>query len=98
MTGSRSIPLFNSLPFVKDWLDEHFQRGNPSAFLIPSRDRKNFGKKLRCNSLNCIYRYYKSKYFPKLLKDPDVPRDEKQKIKKLPDKPWDPYIRSALNA
>jgi len=49
-TGSRSIPLFNSLPFVKDWLDEHFQRGNPSAFLIPSRDRKNFGKKLRVNS------------------------------------------------
>jgi integrase/recombinase XerD len=92
-TGSRVIPLFNSLPFVKDWLDEHFQRGNPSAFLIPSRDRKNFGKKLRCNSVNCIYRYYKSKYFPKLLKDPHVPRDEKQKITNLLDKPWNPYIR-----
>jgi len=26
-TGSRSIPLL----FVKDWLDEHFQRENPSA-------------------------------------------------------------------
>ena len=97
-TGSRSIPLFNSLPFVKDWLDEHFQGGNPNAFLIPSRDRKNFGKKLRGISINYLYRYYKSKYFPKLLKDPNVPRDEKQKITKLLNKPWNPYIQSALYA
>src|SRR5207245_2499342 len=44
-------------------------------------------------SINYLYRYYKSKYFPKLLKDPNVPTDEKQKIIKLLDKPWNPYIR-----
>lgn len=36
-TGSRSTPLFNSIPYIKDWLDEHIQRGNSNAFLISSR-------------------------------------------------------------
>ena len=56
-TGSRSVPLFNSIPYVKDWLDDHIQRGNPNAFLIPSRDRSNFGRKLVGPSLNIIYAY-----------------------------------------
>ena len=38
-TGSRPIPLISSIPYVKDWLDLHPQRGNPNAFLIPSFDR-----------------------------------------------------------
>jgi integrase len=33
-TGTRSIPLFDSIPYVKDWLDEHPLRGNPNAFLV----------------------------------------------------------------
>ena len=53
-TGSRSEPLFNSIPYVKDWFDDHIQGGNPNAFLIPSKDRKNFGKKLVEASLNTI--------------------------------------------
>lgn len=92
-TGSRSTPLFNSIPYVKDWSDEHFQRGNPNAFLIPSKDRKNFGKRLKGISLNNIYRAYKTKYFPKLLEDPNVPNDYKNKIRELLKKPWNPYIR-----
>ena len=96
-TGSRSTPLFYSIPYVKDWLDEHVQRGNPNAFLIPSRDRKNFGKKLVAISLNLIYAKYKSKYFPKLLEDPNVPTEDMNKIRELLKKPWNPYIQSALN-
>ena len=96
-TGSRSTPLFNSIPYIKDWLDEHIQRGNSNAFLIPSRDRKNFGKRLAGASINTIYRFYKSKYFPKLLEDPDVPIEDKNKIRELLDKPWNPYMQSALN-
>lgn len=92
-TGSRSVPLFNSIPYVKDWLDDHIQRGNPNAFLIPSRDRKNFGKKLVGVSLNFIYTNYKSKYFPALLEDPNVPTEDKNKIRELLKKPWNPYIR-----
>jgi integrase/recombinase XerD len=41
-TGSRPIPLISSIPYVKDWLDSHPQRGNPNAYLIPSlSDRTN---------------------------------------------------------
>jgi integrase len=92
-TGSRSTPLFNSIPYVKDWLDEHIQRGNPNAFLIPSRDRKNFGKRLVADSIYTIYRTYKTRYFPKLLEDPNVPTEDKNKIRELLKKPWNPYIR-----
>jgi len=31
--------------------------------------------------------------FPKLLKDPNVPAEDKQKIKELLKKPWHPYMR-----
>ncbi|HXP49984.1 MAG TPA: hypothetical protein VN922_08525, partial [Bacteroidia bacterium] len=96
-TGNRSTPLFNSIPYIKDWLDEHIQRGNSNAFLIPSRDRKNFGKRLAWASLNTIYRFYKLKYFPKLLEDPNVPIEDKNKIRELLNNPWNPYMQSALN-
>jgi integrase/recombinase XerD len=33
-TGTRTLPLINSIPYVKDWLDEHPQRANPNAPLI----------------------------------------------------------------
>jgi integrase len=33
-TGSRPLPLINSIPYVKDWLESHPQRGNPSAPVI----------------------------------------------------------------
>jgi integrase/recombinase XerD len=32
-TGNRSIPLFASIPYVKDWIDDHPQGRNPNAFL-----------------------------------------------------------------
>jgi hypothetical protein len=92
-TGSRSVPLFNSIPYVKDWIDDHIQRGNPNAYLIPSRNRKNFGKTLSGISLNFIYANYKSKYFLALLDDPNVPSEDKNKIRELLKKPWNPYIR-----
>ena len=33
-TGSRSIPLINSIPYVKDWIDSHPQKTNLNAYLI----------------------------------------------------------------
>jgi hypothetical protein len=33
-TGQRHIPLNNSLPYSKDWLDDHPQSGNSNAFFI----------------------------------------------------------------
>jgi integrase len=39
-TGTRHIPLFSALPYIKDWLDSHPQRGNPNAFLIATLEMK----------------------------------------------------------
>jgi len=42
----------------------------------------------------------KDKFFPKLLdnNNPNVPPEDKHKIKELLKKPWNPYIQSALSA
>ena len=33
-TGTRNIPLINSIPYLKDWIDQHPQAGNPNSPLI----------------------------------------------------------------
>jgi hypothetical protein len=40
-----------------------------------------------------IYRYYKEEFLPKLLENPTVPDEDKEKIKNLLSKPFNPYIR-----
>jgi hypothetical protein len=82
------------VPYIKDWLDSHPQRGNPNAYLIPSMDRKHrrFGDKMKSISMNLIYREYKLRFFPSLLEDPKVPPEDKQKIRELLQKPWNPYV------
>jgi integrase len=92
-TGSRIIPLFNSIPYIKDWLNNHPQPGNPNALLIPSLNAATFGRKLSPLSLNGIYREYRTKRFPYLLNDENVPLEDKNKIRELLKKPWNPYIR-----
>jgi integrase/recombinase XerD len=92
-TGSRIIPLFNSIPYIKDWLNNHPQPGNPNALLIPSLKRSTFGQKLSSTSLNRIYHRYRTKIFPRLLNDENVPTEDKNKIRWLLKKPWNPYIR-----
>jgi integrase/recombinase XerD len=93
-TGSRPIPLISSIPYVKDWLDSHPQRGNPNAFLIPSLSDRGFGRKMAVSGIAMVYRRYRLEYFEKLSeKDPSVPPEDKKKIKELLKKPWNPYIR-----
>jgi integrase len=92
-TGTRHIPLINSIPHLKDWLDSHPQRGNSNAFLICSLSHRSFGKHLMVNALRHLYRDYKLDFFPKLIDDPMVPAEDKQKIGDLLQKPWNPYIR-----
>jgi integrase/recombinase XerD len=41
-TGTRNLPLIDSLPYLKDWLDRHPHRNNSNCYLICSMDRKNF--------------------------------------------------------
>jgi len=97
-TGSRTVPLFSSIPFVKDWLNNHPQPGNSNAYLIPSKNRAAFCRKMAEVSLNRIYNRYKTKMFPSLLNDENVPVEDKNKIQQLLKKPWNPYIQSALSA
>jgi integrase len=94
-TGTRHIPLLSSLPYVKDWIDSHPQRGNQNSYLIPSFDRHNrkFGNKMKTSSLNVIYNKHKTEFFPSLLLDPKVTPEDKKKITELLKKPWNPYIR-----
>ena len=92
-TGNRVIPLFNSIPYIKDWINNHPQPGNPDALLIPSMKRSTFGRKLSPLSLNGIYHRYQKKRFPDLLNDENVPIEDKNKIRELLNKPWNPYIR-----
>lgn len=94
-TGSRHIPLINSIPFVKDYLDlEHPQPNNQNAPFICGVGRASLGKHLRPISLTNMYStLYKKAYFPKLLTSPNITSEDKEKIKKLLNKPWNPYIR-----
>jgi integrase/recombinase XerD len=91
-TGQRAIPLFNSIPYLKDWLDDHPQSSNPNAVLICGLN-KSLGRSIRIESLNHIYNAYKKQFFAKLLSNPNVSADDRVKIQELLKKPWNPYIR-----
>ena len=90
-TGSRHIPLINSIPYLKDWLDDHPQRANPNATLICGIG-KSLGRRINTNSLFKIYTRNK-KLFEKLLDNPSVPPEDKNLMRDLMKKPWNPYIR-----
>jgi integrase/recombinase XerD len=92
-TGSRSIPLIQSIPYVKDWLTEHPSRANPNSHLFVGLGRRYIGKPLTMSGIYQIYRYYKEKFFPKILADATVSTEEKEKISGLLTKPFFPYIR-----
>jgi integrase len=93
-TGSRHIPLINSIPFVKDYLDhEHPQPNNLNAPFICGVGRDSLGKHMLPVSLTNIYTNYKKEYFTSLLLNNNVSAEAKQRIKELLRKPFNPYIR-----
>jgi integrase/recombinase XerD len=93
-TGSRHIPLIQSIPYLKDWLSNHPSRNNPNSHLFVSLDNHSNGRKqLTRMGLHNVYRDYKHEFFPKLLEDPTVSNEEKDRIKTLITKPFNPYIR-----
>ena len=84
------------MPYIKDWIDSHPQRNNKNTYLIPTLDRhsRNFGNRLASSSLNvAVYRKFKLQFFPSLLNDPKVPKEDNEKISGLLQKPWNPYVR-----
>jgi hypothetical protein len=92
-TGTRHIPLIQSIPYIKEWLSNHPSRNNPNSPLFIGLGRNSMGRQLHINGLEATYRYYKQGFFPKLLEDPTVSNEDKEKIKNLLAKPFNPYIR-----
>lgn len=90
-TGQRHVPIINSLPYLKDWIDDHPMPGNPNSPLICGSSR-SLGRRLSPNSINRIYHDYE-KRFRILLKDPNISQSDKTAIAELLKKPWNPYIR-----
>jgi len=90
-TGCRAIPLINSISYVKDMLDSHPLRNNPNAFLMYNENA--FGRGISIFGLFHMYKRYRTKMFPSLLKDPLLDLDDRDKIQQLLKKPWNPYIR-----
>jgi ribosomal protein L40E len=55
--------------------------------------RNSMGKQITINGLYGIYKGYKEKFFPKLLEDKTISNEDKERIKALLLKPFNPYIR-----
>src|SRR2546425_3787565 len=91
--GTRHIPLIQSIPYIKDWLLNHPSRNNPKSPLFVGLSKRSMGRQLTTNSLYEIYKDYKDVFFPKLLNDNTVPNEDKEKLKSLLTKPFNPYIR-----
>jgi hypothetical protein len=78
---------------LKDYLDhEHPQPGNRNAPLICGT-RKALGRHLSPLQIFKNYDALKKLKFPKLLESPEVPPEDKLRIRELLKKPWNPYIR-----
>jgi hypothetical protein len=92
-TGTRPIPLIDSIPYLKDYLDhEHPMPNNPNAPLICGVS-KSLGRHLTNMRIGKIYCRYKDEIFPRLLDLPTTLPEDKQRIRELLKKAWNPYIR-----
>jgi integrase len=92
-TGPRVVPLIDSIPYLKEWINDHPVGTNPEAWLFVARRYSAYGIKLTYSGL--VYRYsyyYKTKYFPKLLDDGTVAETDKAFIRNMLTKPWNLYI------
>jgi integrase/recombinase XerD len=86
-TGRRPLVLYNSLPCLKDQMDE--LGSNTEQYLINSAKKGRLGVK----SMYGTYMRYKKVVFPALLESNEVEEQDKEPIRKLLTKPWNPYVR-----
>ena len=90
-TGPRTVPLIDSIPYLKEWMEEHPNGKNPDSFIFISLGN-NHGSKLTLDGLSSHYDYYKKKYFTKILDDNTVPDYDKSVIRNMLTKPWNLYV------
>ncbi len=92
-TGSRIIPLIDSIPYVKDWIENGHPTGsNLDSWLFVSLAKGNYGSKLTYDGLLKHYKdFYKKSFFPKLILDETIPAVDKAYIKNILTKPFALY-------
>ena len=62
-TGTRHIPLINSIPHIKDWISQHPQSGNHNSIFLCGFG-KSLNRVIHVRSLYKIYEEYKTNFFP----------------------------------
>ena len=92
-TKPRTLPLIDSIPYVKEWISLHPSGTNRESWLFVSMGRTNFGDKLNREGMweKYVYRFRKS-FFPKLLEKDTVPEPDKAVIRNMLTKPWNLYV------
>jgi integrase len=90
-TGPRTVPLIDSIPYLKEWMEEHPNGKNPDSFVFVSQGN-NHGSKLTLDGLSSHYDYYKKKFFAKMLDDNTIPDYDKSIIRNMLTKPWNLYV------
>ncbi|MDP9290505.1 MAG: tyrosine-type recombinase/integrase [Thermoproteota archaeon] len=92
-TKSRTLPLIASIPYVKEWIQEHPLRSNPKSWLFVSYSRQNrFGQLTRDGLLKRYEEQYRNRYFHNLLDKSYVPERDKAYIRNMLTKPWNLYV------
>lgn len=92
-TGSRTLALTNSMPYIKEWLLQHPAGANKES-LIFGGYRKARNQGLTPGNLHKLYTItYRQDYFPALLKSNNVPDSDKEIIQRMiEERRWNPYI------
>jgi hypothetical protein len=92
-THDRTLPLIDSIPHVKEWLEAHPMSTNKEAPLFVSISKATFGQPISRDGLLKHYQeHYRDNYFPKLLDNSSVPPEDRVGIKKLLQRSWNLYI------
>jgi hypothetical protein len=92
-TKPRTLPMADSLPYLKEWILKHPSGSNKESWLFVSLDHRYFGQKLNRDSMLAKYQYqYKALHFPRLLQDETVPEADKAIIRNMLTKPWNLYV------
>jgi integrase len=83
-TKSRTVPLIDSVPYVKELMTNHPRGTNPESWLFLSNSKTTFGSKLSYDGLSYQYKYfYRSNFFPNLLIDTAIPEADKSVIRNM---------------
>ena len=93
-TGVRSLPLIESIPSVKEWIQSHPTETSLDSWLFVSMSNKN--KSISPLTREGLLKHYKEQYrdrlFPKLLEDKNVPEVDKSFIRNMLTKPFSLYV------